>query len=95
MYHVSRISKDRLEIIKSDILREVYDSGLNGITCASIAKSIARDEEFIMSLLGEIQKQDIIKLRKISTRTGKEFSKKKLWVMNDKFYDKYKELLNR
>tara|TARA_B100000315_G_C14288502_1_gene456319 strand:+ start:332 stop:586 length:255 start_codon:yes stop_codon:yes gene_type:complete len=84
---MSKISKNNLEKIKSNILRVIYDEAPSGVSARKISEVEARDKQFILRLLKEMEKQKIVK------NVRKEFSRKSYWTMTNAAYNKYKELL--
>ena len=84
---MSRISKSNVEKIKSNVLRILYDEAPLAISARAIAEIEARDKQFILRMLKEMEKQKIVK------NVRKEFTRKSYWTMTNAAYEKYKELL--
>jgi hypothetical protein len=84
---MSKISKENREKIKTNVLRILYDEAPVPLSATNIALTEARDKQFILTLLKELEKGKIVK------NTTKKFSRKSFWMMTDQAYKKYKELL--
>ena len=84
---MSRMSEVNIEKIKSNVLRVLFDEAPVAISATAIAVIEARDKQFILKLLRELEKQKVVK------NVTKDFSRKKYWAMTDDAYRKYKELL--
>ena len=84
---MSRISKDNMEKIKSNILRILFDESPRSLSATNIASQEARDKQFILKILKDLENKKIVK------NVTKDFTRKKYWVMNEEAYKKYKELL--
>ena len=86
---MSKISKQKEEKVKEDILRELYDCYPNMLWTYDVAGKIARDEEFVLRLLKELQVDGLVLEREES---GKLRVKRK-WGLKGEVYNKYKDLL--
>ena len=84
---MSRMSEANVERVKSNVLRILFDEAPGTISATAIAIMEARDKQFILKLLGELEKQKVVK------NVSKDFSRKKYWALTDDAYRKYKELL--
>ena len=84
---MSRMSEVNIEKIKSNVLRVLFDEAPVAISATAIAVIEARDKQFILKLLRELEKQKVVK------NVTKDFSRKKYWAMTGDAYRKYKELL--
>ncbi len=84
-----RISKEKRDKISEQILAELYAVFPNSLFTAQIARNLARDEEFIKSLLKELwQKNLVVAIKKNSK--GVAFSKRIRWRIGNKAYGVYK-----
>ncbi len=84
-----RISEEKKEKISEQILNLLYSSSPKPLFTLNIAKEIARDEEFIKSLLLNLKKKDlIIEIKK--NPKGKPYLKRSRWKLSDKVYQFYK-----
>jgi len=89
---MSKISQKKVEKIKEDILSVLFDAGIRGMFTKQISDEIARNDEFVLKLLNELEKQKIVKqMRK--TKKGTEFIRRKQWTLTTKAYEAYKDLL--
>ena len=85
------ISDKKVKKIKEDVLSTLFDSPLNPLFTSQIAENIARDEEFTLRLLKELHKDKMID--KIDKNTvGKQFLKRRKWILKTEVYSAYKEL---
>ena len=84
---MSKISKANQEVIKNNILRILFDESPRAISATKISKNEARDKQFILKILRELEKSKIVR------NSTKKFVKKSYWVMTNEAYKKYKELL--
>ena len=84
---MSKLSSKGVEQLKANILRIIYDESPRGVSAPEIASLEIRDKEFILRLLKELERKHIVK------NMSPHFSRKSLWMMTDKAYQKYKELL--
>ena len=84
---MSKCSKENLEKIKANILRTIYDEAPKAISASEIAGIEIRDKEFILRLLREMEKNNLVK------DVTSKFSRKSYWTMTEQAYNKYKELL--
>lgn len=89
---MSRISQKKVEKIKEGILSVLFEAGMRGMFTKQISDEIARNDEFTLQLLLDMEKQKIVKqIRK--TKKGTEFIRRKQWTLTDKAYEAYKQLL--
>jgi DNA-binding transcriptional regulator GbsR (MarR family) len=84
---MSRCSKGNLEKIKANILRILFDEAPKAISAPEIAEMEIRDKEFILKLLREMERKNLVK------NVTNKFTRKSYWTMTDQAYKKYKELL--
>jgi len=83
-----RISDEKREKIVEQILHYLFQSFPKTPFTATIAREIARDEEFIKKLLLELKEKNIVvAIRKNSK--GIVFSRKIRWKLSSKVYDLY------
>lgn len=84
------ISKEKKEKISEQILAHLYITNPKPIFTFHIAKEIARDEEFVKSLLKELKKKDfVIEIKK--NPEGKDYLKRSRWKLSEKTYLFYKQ----
>ncbi|MBS3170361.1 hypothetical protein J4223_01125 [Candidatus Woesearchaeota archaeon] len=84
---MSKCSKENIEKIKSNILRIIFDEAPKAISAPDISEIEVRDKEFILKLLREMEKTNLVK------NVTNKFSRKSYWTMTEQAYNKYKELL--
>ena len=89
---MSKISQKKVEKIKEEILAILFESGLRGMFTKQISDEIARNDEFVLTLLQDMEKQNLVKQMK-NTKKGTQFIRRKQWTMTDKAYEVYKNLL--
>lgn len=84
-----KISKEKREKISEQILAFLFFNSPKPIFTFYIAKEIARDEEFIKSLLTELEKKElVIKINKNSQ--GVIYKRRIRWKLTNKAYKAYK-----
>jgi DNA-binding transcriptional regulator GbsR (MarR family) len=84
---MSRISKSTKEKIETNVLRILFDESPRSMSATAIAEIEARDKQFILKILRNLE------TRKLVRNVAKTFARKNFWVMTDKAYMKYRELL--
>ena len=84
------ISKEKKEKISEQILAYLYITSPKPLFTFHIAKEIARDEEFVKSLLKDLQKRDlVVEINK--NPQGKDYLKRSRWKLSEKTYLFYKQ----
>jgi hypothetical protein len=85
-----KISNEKKEKIKEQILLFLFSSSPKPLFTLTIAKEIARDEEFVKNLLIDLKKKDlIIEIKK--NPKGIIYLKRSRWKLADKTYQIYKK----
>lgn len=85
-----RISKVKRDKISEQILSHLYHSFPNSFFTAEIAQELARDEEFIKTMMQELQDKKLVScIRK--NPEGVPYSKRCRWSLSPKAYDAYKQ----
>ncbi len=84
-----RISSEKREKIYEQILALLYSHSPKSLFIFNIAKELARDEEFVKSLLLDLKKKDLVLEIKKNPR-GEEYMKRTRWTLSDKAYKAYK-----
>tara|TARA_Y100000310_G_C20647108_1_gene797263 strand:+ start:1271 stop:1543 length:273 start_codon:yes stop_codon:yes gene_type:complete len=85
-----RLGQTKKDKIAEQILSFLYHSFPNQPFTAEIAREVARDEEFIKTLLFDLkEKQLVIPIRK--NAKGQIFSRRLKWRLSNKVYDVYSE----
>lgn len=86
-----RLSKEKRDKIAEQILSHLYHSFPKTFFTAEISKELARDEEFIKSIMQELQDKKLVScIRKNSE--GTPYSRRCRWNLSSKAYDAYKHL---
>ncbi|MBT3397402.1 hypothetical protein HOA55_00135 [archaeon] len=85
------ISQEKRERISEQILHYLFGIFPKQVFTSDIAKELARDEEFIKSLLIELQKKDlVIKIDK--NPEGIKYSRRLRWRISNKAHEIYKKM---
>lgn len=84
---MSRISEDKINRIKENILQHLFEESPRSLFTYQVAEEQARDKEFVLKLLLELEKKKLVR------QTQKNFTRKRRWVLTDGAYSAYKELL--
>ncbi|MFA5061198.1 MAG: hypothetical protein WC494_02695 [Candidatus Pacearchaeota archaeon] len=86
-----KISEQKIEKISEQILSYLFSIFPNQKFTSDIAKELARDEEFIKNLLGDLSKKDLVtKVDKNSQ--GLKYTRRVRWRISNKTYQAYKKL---
>lgn len=86
---MSKISLEKEARIKEEILRFLYDNHPKFHYTNSISYEILRNNEFVLRLLNELMKDDLVSF--IHEKGGRGMRKK--WGLKNEAFEKYKELL--
>lgn len=89
---MSKISQKKVEKIKEEILSVLFEANMRGMFTKQISDEIARNDEFVLKLLLDMEQQNLVKQMK-KTRKGTEFIRRKQWTLTDKAYEAYKQLI--
>ena len=85
-----RLSKEKKDKISEQILALLYHQFPKQLFTAEIAREIARDEEFIKTLLFELKDKELVTpIRK--NPKGILFSRRIKWRISNKAYEAYKQ----
>ncbi len=87
-----QISKEKRERIAEQILSFLYHRFPIAEFTASIAKEIARDEEFVKKLLFELKEKELVVAIKKNPK-GSPYSRRIRWRLSNKAYQAYKQHL--
>jgi len=89
-----KISKEKIERIKEEILAILYKNSLKPMFTSDIASELIRDEEFTKSLLLELEKQKLtVSVKKNSE--GIDYSRRIRWRLSTKAMEAYQLLEKR
>ena len=86
-----KISKEKRKKISEHILSFLYFNTPRPFFTSSIAKEIARDEEFVKKLLLELKNKNLIVEVKRNPK-GKPYKKRSRWKLSDAAYNAYKKI---
>lgn len=84
-----KISKQKRDKIIEQILAYLYSISPKSNFTSHIAQEIARDEEFVKSLLNEMKSKKLINEIKKNPK-GLDYSKRSRWKLSDAVYEVYK-----
>ena len=84
-----RISEAKREKISEQILAFLYSSFPKPIFTSKIAHEIARDEEFVKSLLISLKKKKLVMEIK-KNQDGKDYLRRLRWKLGDEIFQAYK-----
>jgi hypothetical protein len=84
------ISKEKKEKISEQILAHLYLTNPKPLFTFHIAKELARDEEFIKTLLKDLKKKEFV-VEITKNPQGKDYLKRSRWKLSDKAYLLYKQ----
>jgi len=84
-----RLSKEKRDRISEQILSTLYHNFPKSLFTAEIAREIARDEEFIKTIMQNLQDKKLVScIRKNSQ--GIIYSRRCRWSLSPNAYDAYK-----
>jgi DNA-binding Lrp family transcriptional regulator len=86
-----RLSKQKRDRISEQILSYLYNNFPQARFTAEISRELARDEEFIKSLMHELQDKKLVTCIRKSP-SGAFYSRRLRWRIGNKVYDAYKTL---
>ena len=84
-----KISKEKKEKISEQILSFLYLSSPKSLFTSHIAREVARDEEFIKTLLEGLKQNNLVVQIKINPK-GVPYSQRIRWKLSDQVYNLYK-----
>jgi predicted transcriptional regulator with HTH domain len=85
-----KISKQKRDKILEQILAYLYSINPRPTFIAHIAREIARDEEFVKSLLLELKTRKLVTEIKKNPK-GIDYIRRSRWKLSDKAYEIYKQ----
>lgn len=83
-----KLSKEKKDKIAEQILSHLYHSFPKQLFTAEIAKEIARDEEFIKTLMFELKDKNLVIIIK-KNEDGKDFVRRIRWQLSGPAYQAY------
>jgi predicted transcriptional regulator with HTH domain len=88
-----QISDKKIERIKEQILHYLFESSPEAQFTSKISLEIARDEEFVKSLLLELKQKGLVSLIQKSP-SGNQYLKRQRWTLSKQAYHAYKNHSN-
>ncbi len=88
-----KISQQKRDKIYEQILALLYSVSPKPLFTLNIAQDLARDEEFIKSLLLDLKKKELIVEIKKNPK-GLSYTKRSRWKLSDSAYQAYKKRQN-
>ena len=88
---MSKISSLKRERIQEEILRILFESGLHGRYTKQIADELARNDEFLLRLLLDLEKKHLVQHVPATTK-GTPFVRRKKWILTAQAHDAYHTL---
>lgn len=85
-----KLSKEKKEKIAEQILAHLYNSFPKQLFTAEIAKEIARDEEFVKTLMNDLKERNLVLAIK-KNETGKDFVRRIRWQLTSPAYQAYNQ----
>jgi hypothetical protein len=85
-----KISEQKREKIYEQILAQLYSVSPKALFTLNIAVEIARDEEFVKSLLLDLKKKDLVVEIKKNPK-GFPYLKRSRWKLTEQAYQAYKK----
>lgn len=83
-----KISKEKRDKIAEQILMQLYTSFPKQLFTSEISKEIARDEEFIKTLMFELKDKNLVLAIK-KNEDGKDFIRRIRWQLSGPAYQAY------
>lgn len=87
---ISISKKDR---ISEQILHYLFEKSPESMFTSEISREIARDEEFVKSLLLDLEKKGLVVLVN-KNKSGIEYSKRQRWRLSNQAFDVYSKAQN-
>ena len=84
-----RLSEEKRNRIKSNILSILYERFPQSLFTAEIAKIEARDEEFVKAIMFDLKEKNLVISIKKNPK-GIFYSRRIRWRLSNKAYDAYK-----
>jgi len=83
-----RLSKEKKDKIAEQILLHLYQSFPKQLFTSEISKEIARDEEFIKTLMFDLKEKNLVLAIK-KNEEGKDFVRRIRWQLSGPVYQAY------
>jgi predicted transcriptional regulator with HTH domain len=85
-----KISKDKINKISEQIISFLYFCFPRSLFTSEISLELARDEEFVKSLLLDLEKKGLL-IKVLKNFQGKNYSRRVRWRISNDVYRVYKE----
>ena|SRR3989344_989100 len=85
-----RLSQQKRDKIAEQILHHLFTHSPEAIFTVSIAQELARDEEFTLTLLNELEKKNLI-IPITKSKSGANYARRKRWRLSKEAYEAYKK----
>lgn len=85
-----RLSKEKRDKIAEQVLSQLFHIFPQSRFTAELARELARDEEFIKSLMFDLQNKELVVCIRKNPQ-GIAYSKRLRWRLSNKAYDAYKK----
>ena len=86
-----RISKDKIDRIKEEILSAIFRNSPTALFSSEVAHHIIRDEEFTKKLLLELEEKNLI-ARVSKNNDGIDYTKRMKWRLTTPVYQAYEQI---
>jgi len=85
-----KLSQKKIEKISEQILALLFSKSPSLLFTSQIAQELARDEEFVKSLLLELKSKNLVKQINKNPK-GKQYKRRSRWQLSDQAYLIYKQ----
>ena len=86
-----RLSEDKINRIKEEILSTMFRNSPKALFASDIAHNIIRDEEFTKKLLLELEEKNLIS-RVSKNNHGIDYTKRMRWRLTSPVYQAYEQI---
>ena len=86
-----QISSKKRDKISEQLMAHLFSSSPEPQYPASIAQELARDEEFVRSLLEDLEKRKLV-IRVTKSPSGEDFIRRTRWRLSNQAFDVYKRM---
>ena len=89
-----RISEDKINKIKEEVLATLFRSSPKALFTAEVANSLARDEEFMKRLLLELEQKALISSVN-KNNLGVDYKIRKRWRLTNTTFQAYQKIFSQ
>jgi hypothetical protein len=86
-----KISKEKIQKIKENILAVLYSRSPQAVFTADVASEIARDEEFVKKMMLEMEKDKLVFAVKKNNQ-GLAYIRRIRWRLSNKIFEAYDKI---